>query len=63
MGVTKEKSRTIRVKCPNCKNRLFDMNVDAEGIINIKCVKCGTVSDVSMHHKNYRCRRQIVTQA
>ena len=63
MGATKVKSSVIQVKCPNCKQRLFDMNVDAEGIISIKCARCGAISAVSMHHKYYRCKRQIVTSA
>ena len=53
---------TIQVKCPFCKQRLFDIEKDAEGVISIKCAKCGTVSSVSMHHKNYRCKRRIVTR-
>jgi phage FluMu protein Com len=54
--------KTIQVKCRDCKKRLFDISTDAEGIISIKCAKCGAVVSVSMHHKHYRCKRQIVTR-
>ena len=63
MGVVKEKEEVVHVKCPNCSQRLFDMEKSADGVISIKCSKCGAVMTVSMHHKKYRCKRQIVTQA
>ena len=62
MDIPIESEVVVHVKCPICKQRLFDMGTNAEGIISIKCAKCGTVSAVSMHHKKYRCRRQIVTR-
>lgn len=62
MGVSNELEVVVHVKCPICKQRLFDMNANVEGIISIKCAKCGTISAVSMHHKHYRCKRQIVTR-
>lgn len=63
MRKIKERSTAVQVKCPNCKQRMYDMEANVVGDISIKCVKCGAVFDVSMHHKNYRCKRQIVTQA
>ena len=63
MGVTKEKDEVVHVKCPCCKQRLFDMNTNIDGIISIKCAKCNAVVAVSMHHRKYRCRRRIDTQA
>lgn len=62
MGVTRERDRVIQVKCPCCSRRLFDMAKDADCVISIKCAKCGAVVAVTMHHKNYRCKRQIVIQ-
>lgn len=63
MGVTTEKEETVVVKCPCCKLRLFDICVNTEGIVSIKCAQCKAVISVSMHHKKYRCRKQRATQA
>ena len=41
---------TIQVKCPFCKQRLFDIEKDAEGVVSIKCLRCRAVVSVSMHH-------------
>ena len=62
MGVVKEKEEVVHVKCPSCSQRLFDMEKSADGVISIKCAKCGAVMTVSMHHKKYRCRRRIDTK-
>lgn len=63
MGVTKEREDVVHVKCPCCRQRLFDMEKDAGGVISIKCAKCGAVLAVSMHHNKFRCRRRIDTKA
>ena len=62
VGATKEKDGAVKVKCPCCSQRLFDMDKGADGIISIKCAKCGAVVAVSMHHNKYRCRRRIDTR-
>ena len=63
VGVTMEIEEVVPIKCPCCKLRLFDIGVNTEGIISIKCTQCKTVISVSMHHKKYRCRKQRATQA
>lgn len=62
MGVTREKEEVVHVKCPCCRQRLFDMEKDADCVISIKCAKCGAVVAVSMHHSKFRCRRRIDTK-
>lgn len=60
MELIKENERAITVKCSCCGWRLFDMK-KTDGVISIKCPNCGAVVSVSMHHKHYRCKRQIAT--
>ena len=62
MAVTEEKAEAITVKCPCCKQRLFDMSTNTDGFINIKCAKCNTVVSVKMHNKNFRSRRRRAPQ-
>jgi phage FluMu protein Com len=50
---------TIQVKCPFCKQRLFDIEKDAEGVVSIKCSRCRAVVSVSMHHQKYKCAEKI----
>ena len=66
-GVAGMKNKTedidaIQVKCPCCKQRLFDMKSDADGIISIKCGRCKTVLAVKMHHSQYKCTEQIAAR-
>lgn len=52
----------IHVACPCCKNkRLFDADLNTEGIIKIKCPICKSVVAVSFHLKKIRTER-IATQ-
>ena len=51
MAVTEEKAEAITVKCPCCKQRLFDMSTSTDGFISIKCAKCNTVVSVKMHQR------------
>ena len=44
----------VQVRCPNCDKRLFDVTRDSNGIISIKCERCGTVMAVKLHRVNYR---------
>ena len=63
MGDTKVNEGVVPVKCPCCGQRMFDMEKSEDRcVLSIKCAKCGTVWDVSMHHNKYRCRRRIGTR-
>lgn len=53
-----------RVKCPCCKNkRLFDMNPDGGGDIEIKCEQCGNIIRIvalnGIINKQKICTEQI----
>ena len=62
MEDSKTNEEILHVKCPYCSQRLFDMGKTTDGMISIKCAKCGAVVTVKMRHRKYRCRRRIDTR-
>lgn len=41
-----------QVKCPICRQRLFDIEERATGLIAIKCTKCRQVSKIKLEKKS-----------
>jgi phage FluMu protein Com len=40
-----------QVKCPVCKQRLFDLKIKTTGSIDIKCQKCKKVITIEMNDR------------
>ena len=39
------------VKCPNCLQRLFDLETDGSAVVNIKCTQCKKVMKIEKSAK------------
>ena len=50
--------KVIHVACPCCGNRrLFDLDINTEGVIGIKCPKCRAVVAITIHKKRIKAEQ------
>lgn len=54
MEKSRKQDETVTVHC-GCGWRLFDMRLDAQGTVSIKCPHCRAVVAVTMKNQKYQC--------
>lgn len=48
-----------QVRCPICGRRLFDIEGNATGVIDIKCIQCKQVAQVRLDKSNYNNLKKL----
>ncbi|MBW9148520.1 hypothetical protein K2F40_05970 [Clostridium sp. CM028] len=50
---------TEQVRCPICRRRLFDIEGDATGVIDIKCIQCKQVAQMRLDKPSYNNLKKL----
>lgn len=53
----------IAVRCPKCKQRLFDKTSATTGFIEVKCPRCDKITTVNLSLRRVGLRYRIVGRA